>query len=106
MESALTTFAEMGIRPALLLKTSTASGSLLEHDFLGPVGSIWASRAFSVNLTGAGLQADLSERRFENVDFYETEAKLDLQEEEFGVALLVAPALLSESALSQTLNPA
>ena len=66
---------------------------------------IGGSRVFR-QFNGKGLQADLLERRFENVDFYETEAKLNLQEEEFSVALFVAPALLSKSALSQTLIPA
>jgi hypothetical protein len=35
-----------------------------------------------------------------------TEAKLNAYEEDLSVALFVAPALLSESALSQTFNPA
>ena len=46
----------------------------------------------------------LEKRRFEDVNFYETEAKLDAYEEEFSVALFVAPATLS-AALSQTFNP-
>jgi len=47
-----------------------------------------------------------SEGRFENLNFYETEVKLDAYEEDFSVALFLAPALLSESALSRTFNPA
>ena len=45
-------------------------------------------------------------RRFEDLNFYETEAKLDAYEEDFSVARSVAPALLCESALSRTFNPA
>ena len=36
----------------------------------------------------------------------EMETKLDAYEEDFSVALFVAPALLSESAWSRTFNPA
>ena len=43
-------------------------------------------------------------RRFEELKLYETEAKLDAYEEDSSV-LFVAPALLSESELSQTFNP-
>jgi len=51
-------------------------------------------------------KSSVLERRFEDLHFYETEAKLDAYEEDFSVALFVAPALLSESALSRTFNPA
>jgi hypothetical protein len=46
---------------------------------------------------------DFLGRRFEDLNFY---AKLDAFEEDFNVALFVAPALLSESALPRTFNPA
>jgi hypothetical protein len=53
----------------------------------------------------AGGIRDLLER-FEDLNFYRTEAKLDAYEEDFSVALFVAPAPLSESALLQAFNPA